>query len=72
MTTDKVIKSLKACIAKDRKCEECVCNNWLFDTCQTMLFRITINTLNSLEDKNKFLKEQVNESIKDLQDIIGG
>ena len=72
MTVNKVKKSLEACSSKNRKCEECVCNGWLFDTCQIMLMKIAIKTICSLEDDNKILKEDVDKTIKELQEIIGG
>lgn len=68
----KVIESLKACAGSEKNCEKCICNDWLFDTCQSVLLKKALMVIDAYECEIKELKECVNDSIKDIQNIIGG
>ena len=50
---EKLKRSIKACSTKDKKCDECICNSWLRDTCQEVLLVRTLKLIEQIENKEE-------------------
>ena len=59
---DKIVKSIKACSLQDKKCDECVCNSWIKEICQEMLFKQALAIIETLTEENNSLKSQLAET----------
>ena len=67
---DKIINSIKACSSRDKKCGECICNSWMRDTCQEILFKKTLKLIEHLEREDLSVREQVLKMCDEIKDIL--